>query len=422
MKKTIIFLTVLVFFYCGGGERSTSPKAEQHERQGQLEKEMHEHEALEQKASEHEQEGHQELHLSPEKQKAWGIALVSPAREKIAAQMTLPGVMSLNQNRTALISSFVPGKVISLSADLGDKVRKGQVLLTINSPEFAQAKANFLQARAKFKLSRKEYERAKMLLKEKAMEEREYLRREAEYEKLSTEYGVYGSLLHSYGIPHEQIDEFLKECDQAAEEGKLCEMANPNQSITSPIQGTIIFRDVVIGEHVEPSKILFTVSDLNTLWAILDAYEKDFPFISPDCRVTIASSLYPDVHFEAQIAYISDLIDQKLRTVKIRVKVLNREGLLRPNMYIQGFIESAATQEVLSVPEEAIQNMNGKKIVFVLEKENVFAAKPVKLGAKLGDRRIITEGLEEKERVVIKGAFNLKTELSKTAFGQVHVH
>ena len=412
MKKYIILLAILIFAFCGGREDIPSPEVK-----------IHEHKGGELESGEHQQTGYEEIHLSAEKQKEWGIVLDSPLRETRDSRIILPGVINLNQNKTAHISSFVRGKVISLSADLGGRVDKGQALMTVNSPEFAQAKADFLQARAKLNLSYKEYERAQMLLKEKAIEEREYLRREAEYEKLSVEYGVYGTFLHSYGIPHDQFDEFLKNCDQAAKEGKLCEMARPNQSITSPVQGTIIFRDAVEGEHIEPNKVLFIVSDLSRLWAMLDAYEKDLPFITPKSKVIIASSLYPERHFQGEIAYISDLIDERLRTIKIRVEVNNREGLLKPNMYIQGIIENSIQQEkVLSIPEQAVQNMNGKKIVFVFEKENVFMAREVKLGAKIGNRRIITEGLKEGDIVVIKGAFNLKAELSKATFGHIHVH
>jgi cobalt-zinc-cadmium efflux system membrane fusion protein len=161
---------------------------------------------------------------------------------------------------------------------------------------------------------------------------------------------------------------------------------------------------------------------LSKLWAILDAYEKDLPFITPECKVTISTSLYPERNVEGEIVYISDLIDEKLRTIKIRVEVDNREGLLKPNMYIQGIIESTIKEEVFSLPEQAIQNLDGKKIVFVRERENVFMAKEVKTGARIGKRRIIREGVDEGEKIVIKGAFNLKAEISKATFGHVHVH
>jgi len=400
MKKYIILLSLFIFTFCGGREKKTASPS-------------------------HQQEGHehQELHLSAEKQKEWGIVIGTATKQDIASKITLPGVLALNQNKTAHISSFVKGKVVSLSTDLGDRVNKKQVLVTINSPEFSQAQASFLEARAKLNLSRKEYERAKLLFQEKAIGQKEYLRREAEHEKLSTEYGAKESILHSYGVDHEQIDDLIKKCASLEKEGKLCELVDPNLCILSPMQGIIIFRDVIMGEHVEPQKILFTVSDLNTLWALLDAYEKDLPFINKKNKVTIKSLLYPEKEFTGRIAYISDLIDEKLRTIKIRVEVKNAERLLKPNMYIQGIVENKALEKkILAIPEEAIQNLDGEKIVFVLEGEDVFAVCHVELGRKIGNKRIIVKGLEEGEKIVIKGTFNMKAEFTKAAFGSVHVH
>jgi cobalt-zinc-cadmium efflux system membrane fusion protein len=207
------------------------------------------------------------------------------------------------------------------------------------------------------------------------------------------------------------------------EKGELCELADPNLSILSPVEGKVIFRDVIVGEHVEPQKILFTVSNLNTLWAHLDAYEKDLPYISKKSEVAIKSALYPEKEFTGKIAYISDLVDEKLRTIKIRVEVNNDEGLLKPNMYIQGNVENRQTEKkMLAIPEEAIQNINGAKIVFVLEEKNVFAVIHVELGERIGNKRIIAKGLEEGEKIVIKGAFHLRAELTKQSFGAAHVH
>ncbi len=417
MKKYIILISTLILAFCGGGEKKIASTSHEHG------PETHEHESLEPEESKPEEHEHQELHLPPKKQKEWGIVVGTATKQDIASVNTLPGVLALNLNKTANISSFVQGKVISLATDLGDRVRKKQVLVTINSPEFAEAQANYLQTIAKLNLSRKEYQRAKMLLKEKAIEEREYLRREAEFEKLSTEAGGLGSILHSYGMDHEQTEELIKKSASMKADGKLCDLCNPNLPILSPISGTTIFRDVIVGEHVEPHKNLFTVSDLSILWALLDAYEKDLPFITRKSIVTIKSPLYPEKAFTGKITYISDIIDEKLRTIKIRVEVQNRERLLKPNMYIQGIVENrAAENKILAIPEEAIQNIDGEKIVFILEEGDVFAVCHVELGEKIGGKRIITKGLEEGEKFVIKGAFTLKAELGKAAFGLSHVH
>lgn len=417
MKKYTLFFVILVLAFCGGGEKNAP--GEQHVHEG-------ESPAVEQSASD-ESEGHDhehpELHLPPEKQKEWGVILGAVAKQNVSSMLDLPGVLTVNQNRTAHISSYVQGKVVSHSTDLGDRVRKGQALVTINSLDFAQAQADFLRSRAKYLLSQKEYERAKMLRAEKAIEEKEYLRREAEYENLATEYGALGSALHSYGITHEQIDELIEKCKLVEDKEYKCEIADPNLAILSPLSGTVIFRDVVKGEHVEPNKILYTVSDLKILWAILDVYEKDLPSIRKNSQVAITSSIYSDKKFPGKITYISDIIDEKLRTVKIRVEVDNSDGLLKPNMYIQGIIKNPAEEKkIVTVPEEAIQNLDGEKIVFVLERGDIFAVRHVTLGNKIGPNRIIAQGLSEGDRIVIQGAFYLKTELSKAAFGHTHVH
>jgi cobalt-zinc-cadmium efflux system membrane fusion protein len=297
-------------------------------------------------------------------------------------------------------------------------------VLTLNSPEFAQIQADFLQARARYNLSRSEYERAQALWEAKAIEEKEYLRRQAENEKLATEYGVLGSKLHSLGISHEQIEAIIAKCGQIEEQEYKCEVADPLLPILSPLSGTIIYRDVVRGAHIEPEKILLTVSDLGRLWAQLDVYEKDIPLVSDKSQVTIQTSLYPRRRFPARITYVSHLLDEKLRTMKVRVEVENADGLLKPHMYVQGILESPFDdgREMLALPEEAVQSLDGEKIVFVREGADTFAARHVEVGAKVGDFRIILSGLVENEDVVLKGAFTLKTEISKSTFGHSHVH
>ena len=415
MKKIFLLLTLILFAFCGGGEKDIPASASGQEAQ--------EHSGTELTAEKEDDHEHRELQLPSQKQKEWGIVVGTAASQELSSTIQLPGILTLNQNRTAHISSLVAGKVASLAVDLGNRVNKGQVLLTLNSPDFARAQADFLQTMAKLNLSRKEYERAKMLLEEKAIEEREFLRREAEFEKLSTEVGGLGAVLHAYGMDHEQTEKLIEKCANRESDGKLCELADPNLSLLSPLSGTIIFRDVIVGEHIGPEKILFTVSDLSLLWAVLDAYEKDLPFINKDSRIVIQSSLYPEREWPGKITYISDMIDEKLRTVKIRVEVKNAESLLKPNMYIQGIIQNkAGTQKLLAIPEEAVQNLNGEKIVFILEGQDVFSIRHVELGNKIGNQIIITKGLESGQRIVIKGAFTLKTELTKGTFGQGHVH
>jgi len=154
MKKYFLFLAILVFAFCGNGERNSPGESAAHrEEQTHKEGSQDTEKMVSEEPEDHE---HPELHLSPDKQKEWGIILGNVARQSVSSTLDLPGILTVNQNRTAYISSYVRGKVIAHSADLGDRIHMGQSLVTINSPAFAQAQADFLRARAKYLLSQKE--------------------------------------------------------------------------------------------------------------------------------------------------------------------------------------------------------------------------------------------------------------------------
>ena len=97
---------------------------------------------------------------------------------------------------------------------------------------------------------------------------------------------------------------------------------------------------MIVGEHVDPTRTLFTVSRLGTLWAQLDVYENDLPFVNNNSEVVIRSPLHPTIDFPGKIVYMSDVLDETLRTIQVRVEVTNVDGLLKPNMYIQGVVQN----------------------------------------------------------------------------------
>ena len=356
------------------------------------------------------------LTVSTDMQKKWGIRVGRAARLTVSSTITLPGTVSLNQKRTAHISPLVDGKVVEVRADLGDTVRRNQVLVVIHSPAFAQAQIAFLQAHARLDLARTELDRAKELLREEAIQQKEYLRREAEFRAATTECGLQESNLHSLGLDHPRLDALVKRA--GGPNADLSDLAEPTLDVVSPIDGRIIFRDLVIGEHVHPDKILFTASDLTTVWAFLDAREKDLPFISRSSTIAIQCPVYPGRAFAGRGVQTSDIVDEKLRTIKVRVEVENAGLLLKPNMYIQGVVDTTAgSRQVLAVPEDAIQTIDGTPVVFVAERPDTFAAWPVEVGDRIGTHREITKGLDGSEAIVLVGAFTLKSERMKSTLG-----
>jgi cobalt-zinc-cadmium efflux system membrane fusion protein len=349
-------------------------------------------------------------------QKKWGIDVARATRTTVAGAIALPGVLSLDPQHTAQITSLLDGKVIFVGAEVGDQVRQHQVLVTVHAPALAQAKTVYLQAGARVELARREFERADILLKQEAIDQKEHLRRRAEFEAASIEFAVAESNLHSYGLEQAAVEQLLRQARRPNNgTAAMDDLAEPYLTLTTPIAGHVVERDVIAGQHIEPQKMLLTVSDLSTLWALLDAREADLPRVAPGREARITTSIYPDRVWLGRVDHVGDIVDERTRTVKIRVVVRNDGRLLKPNMYIQGELPTAAVgRDVLTLPQEAIQTIGGETVVFVREGADTFVARLVEVGDRIGARRALLRGLDGSELVVVSGAFNLKAELLKS--------
>jgi membrane fusion protein, heavy metal efflux system len=358
-----------------------------------------------------------ELRIPPDTLKTWGVTTGAPQRLTVAADMTLPGVLGLNQQRSAFITALLDGKVVTVNADLGDVVVRDQVLAVIHAPAFAQAQTTFVQAHARRALTQREYERATQLLREEAIQQKELLRRQAEFAAATTDVGLAESGLHTLGWDHPRIDALIRRATNPTAD--MSDVVEPYLDVRSPVAGRIIMRDVMVGEQVPPAKVLFTVSNLDMLWALLDARETDLPMLKAGDVVTVTTQVYPGRSFPGRVTRIGDVVDEKLRTIKVRVDLPNPGGLLKPNMYIQGTIKpGGAARDVLSLPEEAIQSIDGSPTVFVMGAGQSFTIRRVEVGDLVGGRRVIRQGLRETDTVVLTGAFNLKAELLKPTFAE----
>ena len=356
------------------------------------------------------------LQVTPALQQKWGISTAAPVKSTVSGAVTLSGVLRFNERQTAQITSLLEGQVVSLDAELGAMVRKGQVLATIHAPALADAKTAFLQAAARAELTAREHERARILLQQEAIDQKEAARRQADFEQARTELGVAESKLHSFGLDQPQVDALLRRARQPEAGDRHDDLADPYLRLASPISGRVIARDALAGQHILPDRALFTVSDLSTVWAVLDAREPDLPFLAEGRVVRIRTSLYADRTWDGRLLHVGDVVDEASRTVKVRVETPNPGLLLKPNMFVQGEVAGAAgAREVLTVPADAVQTLNGEPVVFVRAAPDRFAARPVRTGERTGDRRVITSGLDGSEQVVVTGAFTLKAELLKSS-------
>jgi membrane fusion protein, heavy metal efflux system len=355
------------------------------------------------------------VHVASDVQKKWGIEVGQATRTTVTGTIAIPGVVSLELQHTAQITSLLDGRVIFVGAQVGDQVHKDQLLVTVHAPALAQAKTAYLQAGARLELARQEFGRGEILLKQEAIDKREQLRRVTEFENASSEFAVAESNLHSYGLDQAEVDQLLTSAREPNDGRTRDDLAGPYLKLVSPIDGQVVERDVLVGQHVEPEKMLFLVSDLSSLWAVLDAREADLPHVATGEGVRITTSLYPNRVWQGRVQHVGDIVDEKTRTVKVRVGIRNDGRLLKPNMFIEGEFPDAVTSHgVLTIPEEAIQTIGGETVVFVRQAADRFAPHAVEVGDRVGTRRAVIRGLDGSEAVVLTGAFNLKAELLKS--------
>ncbi|MFC1659978.1 efflux RND transporter periplasmic adaptor subunit [Gemmatimonadota bacterium] len=373
-------------------------------------------------------ETHLDIHVEPESIQAWGIEVGPVGTTSISAEVTLPGVLTANENRTAHIAALVPGQIAEVRADLGSRVRTGEVLAFLNAPEFTTAQTEFMRAFARAELSRNDFERAQALRERQAIEEREFLRRQSLFEQNLAEMRATEVILHSLGVSDEGI-QAIAEGVNISVPARDHRAVEPLLPVRTPLGGVVLDRDAVLGDHTEPGRTLFTVSDLSVLWARLDAYENQLAFLDPAAEVVVRTPLLPDRDFPGRVTFIADKVDEELRTVQVRVEVPNPDGALKPNMYVQGFLRvSGEGHARIVVPEEAIQLLEGESVVFVQESPEpgedhlVFEVRRVVPGEILTVGRVVEEGLDGSELVVMKGAFTLKAELTKGTGGHDHAH
>ena len=192
-------------------------------------------------------------------------------------------------------------------------------------------------------------------------------------------------------------------------------------TVTAPLAGRVTERLVTLGETVDSTRSLFTVVNLNSVWVQLAVNQRDLPSVRIGQAVTVTSDTAPGRTFAGTVSYVGDLVDETTRTVKVRAVIGNRGSLLKPQTFVRGKIAAAVRTQALAVPREAIQQMEGKTVLFVAgDHEGEFEAKEVEAEETTGGLTVVTSGLEPGARVVIGGAFTVKAQAMKAELGHEH--
>ena len=354
------------------------------------------------KAETHTKEDAAFITLKPESQKLAEIIIEEVTSRPIRSELQVPGTIQANESRLAHVGSRIPGRIVEVTASLGDHVEKGERLALIDSPELGRAQSEYLTAKAKLLVAEKAYARAKTLVEGKVIGTGEFQRREGEYFSAKAEAQAAENQIHLLGMTEREVANLGGE-----------NSIRSQAAITASLSGTVIERHITIGEVVEPAKALFTIADLTMLWGIADLPEKDLSKIRKGFTAEVLVTAYPQDRFRGKITYLSDTIDPSSRTLKVRIEVDNSKGRLKPEMFASFRILTEETEKTLAIPESAVQRDGARTIVFVAHEGKGFEKRAVELGHEGQGYYQVISGLKPGEKVVTKGAFVLKSETLK---------
>jgi len=336
-------------------------------------------------------------------------------------RMQAPGLLALDETRTARIGSLQEGLIIETLAQVGDRVRSKQLLATMHGHALHDAWAGYRKAIADRRRLVKELAyavdaaaRAGRLYTDKAISLQEMQRAEVERES-ATQLLDMAKAEVSRSI--EELEHVGVSVAQAAENEPetAVEDASEQIPVRSPIGGVVLERLVTQGTTVTPGTPLFVVSELSTLWAVAEIDESLLSRVKTGRPVEVLVAAYPEERFAGTITFIADIVNPKTRRITVRSTVPNPDGRLKPEMFATVALGEGDPRLMVVVPKGAVQVIDGRPAVFVSGPGGRFALRMVELGAEADDLVEVKSGLTASERIVVAGSFALKSELLKPA-------
>lgn len=364
------------------------------------------------------------LELDPAAIDLAGIEFVEAVEAGLPETLEVAGRIGVNENRTARVGALVDGRITKVRANVGDRVREGQILAEIQSYEvddtraqYAKARAELDRANSQLEFSQKIRDRASRLYELKAGSLEELQRAEADLHRAQTEIVVIRAEMGRLEEKLEQLglsiggafEEYTKQGGAQSEHFDSLERV----PVVSPLTGTVLERMVTPGTVVSPSDDAFIVSDLSTLWVQAEVPEAYLASLKEGQQVQVRVEAYSDTLFPARLAHVGDVLNPATRTVQVRCEAPNIQRRLRSEMYATVRFDLGTGEKTILLPRASVQNVDDRDLVFVRTGTSSFEVRPVKLGRATETQVSIVEGIGAGEQVVTEGSFLLKSELLK---------
>ena len=284
--------------------------------------------------------------------------------------LRLFGKVKPNESSITTEAAHVPGRIEKLFVNTtGETVKRGQIIAKIYSPELVTAQKELLEA----KKMKDTYPQLVEAAKEK---------------------------LRYWKISNEQIEKILSSGE-----------VQQNFNIHSHTNGVVLKRNVAEGDHIQEGTMLYEIVDLSTVWIQFDGYESQLPFLKIGATIDFTTDAVPGKNFTGKINFIDPIMDPNTRTSTVRVVYPNKNGELKPDMFVSGVIQAGTkNKEAITIPQTALLWTGVRSVVYVKQTSDAapsFALREVTLGEKQGDQYQIKSGLEMGEEIVMNGAFTV---------------
>ncbi|TGM19898.1 efflux RND transporter periplasmic adaptor subunit [Leptospira meyeri] len=295
------------------------------------------------------------------------------------------------------VPARISGRITSVSFVEGDSIKKGQKLATIDSPELAKLRSAYLVAKSKFTAAEQNLNRINSLVKMNLAAKQEFIDAEASLKVIESEKIAAEENLRANGLA----------IDNAA---------SGVYTVFAPRSGLALSRNAIPGSIILGNQILTTIAELSQLWFQAKIFENDLKYLSEGIVGKIILNAYPDFEFDGVLEHIGEKVDPESRTVHARLVFKNKNRKAKIGLFGKAVL-SVNGRSGIQVVDEAIQSYQNRKFVFIESQTNLFQWVEIETGSTNDGKTEILSGVAEGDRIVTKGAFELKAILFKSTFG-----
>lgn len=339
------------------------------------------------------------IKLSPEHIRNLGVALGKPVPVEQIPVLFAPAKVVVPSGHDYLVSASQPGLITRLNASIGDKVKKGEVLAQLNSPDLLSMQRLYLKAESELQLGRLTYQRDKKLLEEGVIAERRWQETRSQYQAFESEASEHRQLLKIAGMSNAEIDRLKKT-------HRLSGLLN----VYAPISGIVIERLATAGSRVDILAPLYRIANLDELWLEINIPQERIADVNIGDLVLIEPRPQPETAGQAVAARISLLganVNPENQTVLARAVIEGKQTAVRPGQRINIQLVHTADATAFKVPNGAIAQNAGQSYIFIRNRDG-FLVKPVAIMGKQGEETIIRGDFSGDEDIAVTGAVALK--------------